>query len=466
MRLRLSRRAFAPAFVVLVFVAMAGWGQADESESPSVAALAARAERAGLRVLGGEHLTLVTDRPAREGDGVDELPGVFDAAWAAWCAHYGIDPDRHRGWRAFGCLIVDRERFRTAGLLPDTIPAFTNGHCHADRFWLADQSNPDYRRHLLLHEGVHAFTLTLRQLDAPTWYMEGIAEYLATHRLDVADGRRRFVATPMPARSADVEQLGRIERIRFLRTTNECPGLDDVFATTSAEHRDLSDDAASWAAVALLARHPRHAAAFAAAERGPLDPQFTRRLTASFGWDAAVAGRDFDAFTDELDYGYDAIRSAIDWSSGRPLTMRQPVAVAGDRGWQNTGWSLGRGRRYAFTTEGRCVVGLLVAEAGEAGTTAGARAGAPADAPRRLESTADGISLRWYRGRPLGRLLVAQWMEEPPGGGRPRFEVLAAGAGAAFTAAVDGPVFVKINEPPGELADNAGRLEVTIAPAE
>jgi len=443
------------AAVVLLLATAGGLARAAETDAPSHDALAARARRAGLRVLGGEHLTLITDRPARARDGVDELPDVFDTAWAAWCAHYGIEPARHHDWRAVGCLIVDRERFRAAGLLPDAIPDFTNGHCHADRFWLADQSNPDYRRHLLLHEGVHAFTLTVRQLDAPTWYTEGIAEYLATHRLDDVDGGRRFVSTPMPVRAADVEQLGRIERVRALRAAGRCPGLDEVFATTAAEHRDLSDYAVSWAAVAMLARHPRHAAAFAAAERGPLDAAFTRRLTTSSGWDAALADRDFDAFTDEVDYGYDATRSAVDWSTGRPLAARQQATVAGDRGWQNTGWSLDRGRRYAFTATGRCTVGFL----------SDAESAADRE-PRRLESTADGISLRWYRGRPLGRLLVAQWMEEPPGGGRPRFEVLAAGAGAAFTAAVDGPVFMKINEPPGELADNEGRLDLEIKPTE
>ena len=417
--------------------------------------LVARARRAGLRVLVGDHLTLVTDRPPRDGDGVEPLPGVFDAAWAGWCDHYGLDRGAHRDWHALGCLIVDRERFRAAGLLPETIPDFVNGHCHADRFWLADQSNPDYRRHLLLHEGVHAFTLTLRDLDAPTWYTEGIAEYLATHRLGATTDGGGFLATPMPSRAGDVEQLGRIERIRFLRAQNACPGLEEIFATTATAHRDLSDYAGSWAAVALLARHPRYAQVFRTAERGPLDAAFTRRLSTAPGWDAALAARDFDAFTDELDYGYDADRSEIDWSPGRPLGDPRSIAVDGPRGWQNSGWSLEGGRRYSFTAAGRCAVGSLV----------GGSAGKGRE-PRRLESTADGISLRWYRGRPLGRLLVAQWVEEPPGGGRPRFVVLTEGGEGSFTAAVDGPVFCKINDPPGELADNEGRLDVTIAPAE
>ena len=76
-----------------------------------------------------------------------------------------------------------------------------------------------------------------------------------------------------------------------------------------------------------------------------------------------------------------------------------------------------------------------------------------------LESEADGISLRWYRSRPLGRLLVAQWIDDATG-----FRALASGASGEFSAAVTGPLFVKINESPGELADNRGRLAVELQP--
>ncbi|MFM7249474.1 MAG: hypothetical protein ACKO5R_06225, partial [Planctomycetaceae bacterium] len=54
-----------------------------------VGQIEAASRRAGLVVHAGERLVLVTDRPPREGDGVPGLPGVFDEAFAAWCAHYG-----------------------------------------------------------------------------------------------------------------------------------------------------------------------------------------------------------------------------------------------------------------------------------------------------------------------------------------------------------------------------------------
>jgi hypothetical protein len=79
-----------------------------------------------------------------------------------------------------------------------------------------------------------------------------------------------------------------------------------------------------------------------------------------------------------------------------------------------------------------------------------------------LESEPDGISLEWYRGRPVGRLLAAQWVEKPADGGRPRFVVLAEGAAGEFAAATDGPLYLKINEGPGRLADNAGSFTVDL----
>jgi len=430
-------------------LALAAWpGMANELHP--VEPLTAAARRAGLRVLESRRLALITDRPSRDGDGVEELPLVFDQAVDAWCHHYGLDPRTLADWRACGCLVVDRERFRAAGLLPDDVPPFVNGFCHRNRFWLADQSNPAYRRHLLLHEGVHAFTITVRDLDTPVWYTEGIAEYLATHRLDRdAEDRPRFVASPLPAEPADVPQLGRIEQLQRLR--NDPPGLAEVLQTRGDGHGDIAAYAASWAAVTLLARHPAHATVFAAVERGPLDLTFNDRLAAAPGWDAARAIRDFDAFLQEVDYGFDFDRSVIDWSPGRPLAGQTRVAVAADRGWQNTRLMLEAGRSITLTASGRARIGEIPQP--------------PPAEPTMIETGADGISLAWYRSRPLGRLLAAQWVDAPSDGGRPRFVVVAEGSRGEFTAVATGPLFFKLNEAPGELADNTGSLDVEILPS-
>lgn len=447
-----DRAAIFQAVIVVAAIALLTLGQppaATAAPPPTIQSLAHRAERAGLRVLVGRHLMLVTDRPLRRGDGLDDLPSIFDEAFAVWCRHYGLDPADHADWQALGCLVVDRDRFRAAGLLPDEVPDFANGFCWLHRFWLADQSNPDYRRHLLLHEGVHAFTTTLLKLDTPTWYTEGIAEFLATHRL--AATSPRFEQTPIPAAATDAEQLGRIEAIARLRAGSAAPRLNDVFELHPTLHGTITSYASAWAAVAFLTGHPRYATALAAAERGPLDASFTARLTSHPDWDPATARRDFAAFTADLDYGYEFDRMAIDWSPGKPVplaTTEPPprFIVRPDRGWQNTGWRLRAGRHYRLQASGRSVVGI---------------ADGP-DSPTVLESEADGISIDWYRGRPIGRLLVAQWIEAPAAGDRPEFKVLGDGTAPTFTAPADGPLFLRINLPPLRRARARSMLTVNL----
>jgi hypothetical protein len=444
------RLVFATLFVLSVL-----WSSAISSavaDEVAIAPLIATARRAGLRLLESDHLVLATDRPARQGDGVEDLPRIFDQAFASWCVHFAIPPATRSGWRAFGCLMAQRDRFIAIGLLPKEFPAFKNGYCDRNRFWLVDQPSPDYRRHLLLHEGVHAFTSTVRSLNTPPWYTEGIAELLATHRL--VDGR--FEPTPIPLRAGDVQQLGRIEKIGELRAKGGVPSLEDVFQTPANEHHDLAAYAASWAATAMLAIHPAYAAMFAAVEAGPLDQEFKVRLQRSRGWSDSRAGRDFDAFADELDYGYDFSRSAIDWSPGQPLASTQQIVVDASKGWQNSGWSVAQGESYSLTASGRCTIGVLPPSS---------VAGLDATGALGIESEAAGISLRWYRGRPLGRLLVAQWGQVPGGeASRRGFVVVATGEDRRWTASADGVVYFKVNDAPGELAENSGTLSVAIAP--
>ena len=104
-----------------------------------------------------------------------------------WCAYFGVDPAAHADWHVRGILMQSRQRFEPAGLLPADLPDFASGYARGDEFWLYDQTSPYYRRHLLLHEGTHAFMYTLLGGVGPPWYAEGMAELLATHRL--ADGQ-------------------------------------------------------------------------------------------------------------------------------------------------------------------------------------------------------------------------------------------------------------------------------------
>ena len=401
-----------------------------------------RSRLAGLNIFQSDHLVLITDCPRRAVDDIETLPIVFDEAVKVWANHYSIPLSVVSEWQVCGCLIVDKERFREAGLLPDTIPDFTNGFCDHYRFWFLDQSNPAYRRHLMLHEGVHAFTSTLLNMGAPTWYTEGIAEWLATHRL--AKEQKAFEHTPIPSLPDDVEQLGRIEMIHRLSSLGEASSLQDVFGLRPTRHGTISSYAQAWSVVAFLATHPRYRDAFIAMEQGPFDERMTHQLTSHEGWNPIMASRDFTAFLSELDYGYDTGLMVIDWSKGKLVSDKTLTSsVAASRGWQNPGWRLEAGQRYQLRAQGLCLVGMIQSDDGQF----------------ELDSTADGISIDWYRSRPVGRLLAAQWVNKES---QSHFDLIGEGAEMKITASRTGPLFLKINNFPGRLRECRGELRVQI----
>src|SRR5262245_47315754 len=161
-----TRRLVAPCLVLFAFMV-----------SPAQAA---------IREISSKHLTLYTDLPA--GAEIDALPVLFDQAVPQWCAYFGIDDNqRVAAWRMRGYLMQARAHFAADGLLPADLPNFLNGYTRGDQLWLYNQTSDYYRRHLLLHEGTHAFMAEIRRLVGPAWMNEGMAELLATHRLE--DGR-------------------------------------------------------------------------------------------------------------------------------------------------------------------------------------------------------------------------------------------------------------------------------------
>ncbi|GAG52628.1 unnamed protein product, partial [marine sediment metagenome] len=87
-----------------------------------------------------------------------------------------------------------------------------------------------------------------------------------------------------------------------------------------------------------------------------------------------------------------------------------------------------------------------------------------------------GVTIRYHDGRPLGMLVGAVRRDRPRATTRPRtrpqdepqdepsllspFEI---GTGTTHTPPASGTLYLKINDSPGELHDNAGRLEVRVS---
>lgn len=234
---------------------------------------------AGFRKLTGRHITLVTDVPPSAE--VDELPQAFDAAFPQWCEYFSLDPAEHADWHVTGYLVQSKERFQQAGYWRGNLPPFLNGFSTGKELWLYNQTSPYYRRHLLLHEGVHSFMYMLIGTEGPPWYMEGIAELLATHRW--REGK--ITVNYFPRAVDEVPGLGRIKLVQDDVAAGKGLSVDEVLAYDSHAHLQVQPYAWSWALAAFLDGHPRYRERFRQAADLVRQGKFAERFRRLFAAD-------------------------------------------------------------------------------------------------------------------------------------------------------------------------------------
>jgi hypothetical protein len=405
--------------------------------SPRMPVDDARTAAAGIRKLVGNHLTLYTDLPSREE--IDCLPEVFDQAFPQWCQYFKIDPAACADWAMTGFLMRDKARFQRAGVLPERLPPFLHGFTWNHELWLYDQPSDYYRRHLLLHEGTHGLMYTRLGGCGPPWYMEGVAELLATHRW--RDGRLRL--NYLPVNRDEVPEWGRIRIIKDAVEAHREKGLKEVIEYPSANRSETEFYAWCWALATLFDRHPRYQARFRSLYQHVLDRDFSERFYRLLENDWQELAEEWQLFLSGLEYGYDVARTGIDFTPGQPLPAGvSAVTVAADRGWQNSRLRLEGGVKYRLRAQGRYQV---------------------AQEPQVWWCEPNGVSIRYYQGRPLGLLLAAVRPENPePNNPSALLHPSEAGSETTLTPEQSGTLFLKINDSAAELDDNAGGLKVEI----
>jgi len=405
----------------------------------------AAAPRSGpLRTVAGRRLRLVTDVPADSE--VDALPQAFDAAVPLWADYFQTPPAAWSGWRVDAHLIARRAVFEAAGRLPAENPRFVNGFARADALWWDEQESAYYRRHLLLHEGTHAFMHAFLGGAGPGWYMEGMAERLATHVW--AEGKLRLAQTP--ATRDDAPLWGRIKLIRDACREGRAWSLEQVLAIDNRRVLNAEAYAWSWALVSLLDEHPDRRPVLRGLAAHVREPAaaFNRRFRREIGGAWGDLEAEWQAFIADLDYGYDYGRQQLVHRAAAPWTPSSgAVEIEAARGWQSTGWLLRGGATYRFAAAGRFSV---------------------AADPEPWMSEADGVTLAYHGGAPLGMLLGALRPRDdepsatgsrPPAPDLPDFlRPCRLGASATLRPAVDGVLYVKINDAAARRNDNAGGL--------
>lgn len=410
---------------------------------------AARLQALGMRQFLGKHITLITDvsaerLPDEEGQ---RLVDVFDAAVPQWCQYLGLPVAND--WKIQAHQMADPAVFQALGLWRDDLPEIAFGYAQTDAVWMREvEASTYYRRHLLLHEGVHAIMFSRLGTGGPPWYAEGMAELLASHRLE---GDR--VTLPIyPASADELPGLGRIALVKSSVERGRSLTLSNVLALGPRSHQMLDAYGWSWALAEFLEHHPRYQTRFRALPES-LTQQGTdlsRQFLASLGGDLLTLEHEWQDYVARIDDGWDFERNALTLSPGeeRPAGASRTVSVDVARGWQSSGVRLAAGVEYALTAEGRFQIAL------------------DPETAQPWPCEPGGVTIRYVRGRPLGQLLGAIVPDTFPVGGKsPLVEPFVVGLGCTITPSTEGTLYLLVNDEPGHLNDNHGRLSLTIGPA-
>lgn len=393
----------------------------------------------GIRRLESNHLILYTDLPSDPF--VDEIPQVFDLAVAQWAEYFEIPEEKYKGWQVAGSLIRNKERFQTSQLLPLDLPPFLHGYSRGRQFWVYEQESPYYRRHLVLHEGVHGFMFDKLGGAGPPWYREGIAEFLATHKWKGGT----LVVGYMPRSREEVPYWGRIRILRREYAGRRPLMLREVMRFSRDAHLKIEPYAWCWAAAAFLDGNLRYRSAFRKLKESVEDDSafFTRDFETTLRGEAREIDEEWQLFVANMDYGYDFRRNAVRYQIGTQLEPEgRTVTVSTDLGWQSTGIRMEQGKNYTITSKGRFRV---------------------RQKPVDWWSEPGGITIQYENGMPLGVLLGNIRRDEPLPGAASLVNPIRIGLSRRVSAGGNGTLYLRINESADGLYDNSGQVSVHVA---
>lgn len=395
----------------------------------------------GFNRLTGRHIEIVTDLPLD--DDIRQLPSVFDAAVRQWCVSFSVPEPIAANWRATAYLMGVRERFVTAGKLPKTHPKFVHGFQWGDDLWVNEQRSAYYRRHLLLHEGTHWFMVRKYGHAGPPWLMEGLAEWHATHRWDGTNLTLGIV----PRSNTDVPYWGRITLIQDQLEMGVAPSLENILRYGNTAHQQVDAYAWSWAAVLFMRHHPDTRSVFQELLNGELksDVSLTRGLIGKLRARWPAIRQEWLAVLSELEYGYDAARGMPVLATQLiPLEAPREFTISAAQSWQGTSISVSANQKIEISASGRYTVGVD---------------------PKPWICEPQGVTLRYYRHQPLGKLsmaILAPESKEPSLSDRIR--TYSIGIGAEVRCPRAGELFFKVNESVGGLEDNSGEIRIAVVP--
>lgn len=388
-----------------------------------------------------DRLILYSDLPEKELEGLPDAVAQLVTLLEAYFGPLPPDPDNRR-YQMTGYLMADAQRFRDAGILTEGPAQPHEGWYLGNEFWWNQQATPYYTRHLMLHEATHCFMHVMPAVDCPPWYVEGMAELFGTH---YRDEKGKYLFGIMPDSSDRCPGWARVNVLQEQIAAGNLPSIDQIMAYEFDDYAKLPPYAWSWALCHFLNTHPRYQIPFRELAKQMMDGGFVKLGEQLFLPYKSDLRDEWLLFASQIQYAHDIERSVINFQSGTEIdSSRKPatVKILADRGWQSAQVKLTAGHKYRVRATGRFTL---------------------ATTTKPWISEAQGISIRYFAGQPLGRLL-GLIRPEPPAepGNREILNLFPLGPDTTFVAAHSGTLYLRLNDAWNQLADNSGEVQVEV----
>ena len=437
--------------MLVLFAGLVSVNQPNKSEGqelyrarddrPVQVATVEQLKKLDIEVFESKHLKLFSDIDPKV---AKELPPLVDQAFVAWEEYFGkLAPARDESeFQINGYLMKNKTKFQEAGLLRADLPEQFHGRQIGYQFWMMDQPQDYYRRHLLLHEATHAFMQAIPNLDVPYYYLEGMAELFGTHQLV----NNRLQMRLMPFNRSEFRGHDRLFLIRREVLQRGVTELLDIHEWKPANFQFFSESYAwAWGSCVFFDQNPRTRDRFRKMAKSLTNPLASKTFGIELQADLPEIRTEWNLFAADSWEGFDFQKTAIEFHEGQPLTKPRRSEIHADRGWQSSRVLVEKGIRYELVATGQFTL---------------------AEKPKPWVSEADGITFRYHNGRPLGQLLAAIRPAMTADDERePMLDVKPLGNSSSFEAPRTGTLYLRLNDHPGELADNRGSVSVEIREA-
>jgi hypothetical protein len=389
----------------------------------------------------GQYIRLVTDVSTDE---ASVLVVSFDTAVKQWAKFYELEPDTLNDWSVDALVMRDPSKFQKAEMIPVDLPDFPFGYAQGNRVYVKAQPGEYYTRHLLLHEGSHSLAFHLFDGAGPMWFMEGTAEWLSTHR-GVAGETKVGV---IPEDRSQVPYWGRFKAIEKLRDNHQVPTIETVMQYQPNLLGDVPIYGCAWSAIHLMWAYPEYRPLILkSARRGQKTSLvFNRLLHQDIAPQWPIFSARWRLWMETIDYGFDPVRHRTSLSIEDPLWDGKPrdLSIASDLGWQSCGVRIPAGKSVTIKASGKITL---------------------ASEPKPWDCYPPGITIKYHRGKPLGQLIAVVLPNMVPEGETlAPLERMSIGDQATIHCKQASWIALKVNEAPGDLADNRGQYKVRLQP--